>query len=292
MLARDVRFEGFTAEDWSRLVSIGKDTHPDGSVAAAGGLFIVHDGRRTIKVLHTTRGLLPAVPWPAPLARLAAGHDARWVVAAQARGLRALGERFARRLRRNDGLAVQGMLAATILRELTAEGIVGVWPQWLLVPPRFPLRRTIEALVPSGSTALVAFFDRGQLHTSVTIERSLRGISKIAGPTALRATLGMLSGDLGRDDRYVIEAAERTFGRVSLGVFAELDVLRAVRSSGSRLAWAKAVATRDIIVRPVRLSLGPPLLADAVAALLSALSELLNRSDTLSLVLSLWQRWR
>jgi hypothetical protein len=292
MLARDVRFEGFTPEDWARLVSIGKDTRPDGPAPPEGGLLVVHDGQRICKALHTTKGLLAAALWPAPLSRLAEAHDVRWVVAAEARGLSLFTERFAERLRREDDLAAQGMLMANILGDLVAGGLVDVWPASVLVPPRILLRRTLEALVPSGSTALLAFFDRGSLHTSVAIERGARGVSRIAGPTDLRRALGMLSGDLGRDDRYVTEAAERTFGRVSLGVFAELDVLRAVRNSGSPVAWAKAVATRDIVVRPVRLSLGPPLVADAVDAVLSAMSEVIGRSGPLSLALSLWQRWR
>jgi hypothetical protein len=292
MLARDVRFEGFTPEDWARLVSIDEDTRPGGPAPPAGGLFVVHDGRAIVKALHTTKGLLAAVAWPAPLARLAEEHRARWVVAAQPRGLSSFAERFAERLRREHDLATQGMLMANIAGGLMAEGLVDVWPASILAAPRIPLRRTLEALVPSGSTALVAFFARGSLHTSVAIERGVRGISRITGPTDLRRALGMLSGDLGRDDRYVTEAAERTFGRVSLGVFAELDVLRAVRKSGSSVAWARAVATRDIVVRPVRLSLGPPLVADAVDAALSAATELVGRSRPLSLALSLWQRWR
>src|SRR4051794_36126007 len=94
MLTKDLRFEGFTTEDWSRLLSLWKSTRPEGDRAGApsaaevprGGLLVIHSGGKVRKLYHTTSGRIDpaAMTWPAPLADLAARYRARWVLASEA----------------------------------------------------------------------------------------------------------------------------------------------------------------------------------------------------------------
>jgi hypothetical protein len=77
VLTADVRFEGWTADDWFRFLHLWKPrASPDREpTRPRGGLFVVHDGVRVRKLLHTRRGRLePTGKWPRPLAELAA-HD-------------------------------------------------------------------------------------------------------------------------------------------------------------------------------------------------------------------------
>src|SRR5436305_1561243 len=83
VLTADVRFEGFTAEDWQRFLHLWKPRAPPEreEVPAQGGLIVVHDGERARKMLHTVKGRLePSIPWPLPLRDLAELQHADWVL--------------------------------------------------------------------------------------------------------------------------------------------------------------------------------------------------------------------
>ena len=89
MLTKDVRFDGWTTEDWSRLLSLLKSAPEAEPQAPSGGLLLLHEGGKIGKLLHTTRGRIEkdGETWPSPLSTLAARHGARWVVAAPLGGL-------------------------------------------------------------------------------------------------------------------------------------------------------------------------------------------------------------
>jgi hypothetical protein len=67
MLTKDVRFEGWTTEDWSRLLSLWKGSGETAS-GPRGGLIVIHSQGRVRKILHTTRGRIEkeGVTWRAP----------------------------------------------------------------------------------------------------------------------------------------------------------------------------------------------------------------------------------
>ena len=70
-------------ESWGRFLSLWKpraepEREPD---RPRGGLFVVHDGTRIRKILHTNRGRIdPAEAFPVDLAELATRHRASFAV--------------------------------------------------------------------------------------------------------------------------------------------------------------------------------------------------------------------
>ena len=197
MLTKDVRFEGWTTEDWSRLLSLWKSTGETGA-APRGGLIVIHAQGRVRKILHTTRGRIEKenVTWPSPLAPLAAEHGARWVLASPTGGLENIAERFGARCRQEDDLASQARLMLGILRELVEAGIVEIWPnriERLSLPSGPFFEHTFEAIYPPGQFALIALFHEGELYTSIALQREKGGISRIVGPADLRPHMTFLS---------------------------------------------------------------------------------------------------
>ncbi|HEX9297690.1 MAG TPA: hypothetical protein VF881_17730 [Polyangiaceae bacterium] len=297
MLTKDVRLEGWTSEDWSRLLTLWKSSPENGSASPRGGLLIIHSDGRVRKMLHTSRGRLDkdAEAWPAPLPHLAAKHGARWVLAAPTGGLEKIAERFGARSRRDDDLSSQARLLLEIVRELITAGILELWPNRIdrLSLPPWPLfENTFEAIYPPGHLVLIALFDQGELFTSIALQRDKGGISRIVGPDDLRKRLSFLSGDFRRDYRFALAAAEDAFGPVAFGCFSELTIFRALQMERSWSAWVRALAIRDIIVTPVKGSLASPIAADAAIWAAAALNSLGRRWDSLGLILSLWRRWR
>jgi hypothetical protein len=298
MFTKDVRFEGFSTEDWGRLLGLLKRPAEPGAEGPHGGLLVIHDEGRVRKLLHTSLGRLDkdAETWPTPLAALAAKYGGRWVLAARAGGLEKLAERWGERARQTDDIASQGRRLLDLLRELSAEGVLELWPNHLerLVLPPWPiLENTFEAVFPPGHLCLLALFDHGELWTSVGIERARDGISRIVGPDDLRPRLSFLSGDFRRDYRYTLAAAQETWGPVAFGLFTELSIFRELQNEKAWQAWVRAVAIRDIVLTPPRGPLATPLAADAAVWLAAIFSSLGRRWDhSMRLMLSLWHKGR
>ena len=82
MLTPDVRFEGWTADDWMRFLHLWKPraTSERELTRPRGGVIAIHDGRRVRKLLHTVTGRIeaPRTPWPIPLSELAQVYGASW----------------------------------------------------------------------------------------------------------------------------------------------------------------------------------------------------------------------
>jgi hypothetical protein len=306
MLTKDVRFEGWTTEDWGRFLSLWKSSPDNGAAteadrrdkqSASGGLLVIHAGGRVRKMLHTNRGRIDkdSQTWPVPLAELAMKHAARWVLAAPSGGLEKIAERFGARSKREDDLSGQARLLLEIVRELVGAGIIEIWPNRIdrLSLPTHPLlENTFEAIYPPGQVIFVALFDQGELFTSIALERQKGGISRIIGPDDLRPRLSYLSGDFRRDYRYALAAAEDVIGPVAFGCFSELGIFRGLQNERSWGAWLKALAVRDVIITPTKSSLVAPIAADAAVWAAAAANSLGKRWDSLGLVLSLWRKWR
>ncbi|HKQ70385.1 MAG TPA: hypothetical protein VJT73_13645 [Polyangiaceae bacterium] len=303
MFTKDARFDGWTTDDWSRLLGVwkspstGSTSLDAGRSRPSGGLLVIHARGRVRKILHTTRGRIEkdGESWPASLPRLAAKHDASWVVAAPAGGLEKIAERFGARSRAEHDLAAQARLLLDIVRELAGAGIIEIWPNRLdrFSLPQMPLfGNTIEALYPVGHLVLIALFHEGELFTSIAVERQTGGISRIAGPDELRRELGILSGDFRRDYRYALAAAQSVLGPIAFGCFSELGIFQGLQRSGSWAAWLRALVVRDVIVTPMKGSLVSPLAADAAVWAKVLVEALSRRSDSLGLILSLWRKWR
>jgi hypothetical protein len=82
VLTPDTRFEGWTADDWTRFLHLWKPraTGDREATRPRGGIIVVHDGRRVQKLLHTGSGRIepPRARWPIPLSELAQVHGASW----------------------------------------------------------------------------------------------------------------------------------------------------------------------------------------------------------------------
>lgn len=270
MLAPDIRLEGFTAEDWTRLARVFK---PEGSrpSESLGGIFVVHSGGVVRKMLHTRRGRLERAgdwsTWPEEVeaerakrfAALAEAHQASWVVAAEVGALDEVMERFGARAKRADDIVAQALTIVGVVRELMNEGRIEGWPRRLKnvpVPTQAMVGRALDSICKEGHAIALGVFQDGDLWTSLVVRRGARGFDMIAGPDELRKAIGLLSGEWRRDVRHVVSAVEDKYAPLALGCFAELGTLHELQLSGSSGAWSRAVAVRDVVLSPMPLAIG------------------------------------
>lgn len=286
VLSRDVRFEGWTVESWLRLVSL-LETEPHAAPRdddPRGALFVIHDGQRVLKVLHSRVGRLDplAEQWPTPLPVLAERHRASSVVAFHVGALEELAERWGARIARGDDVVAQAIIAAQVLRELALEGAFEAHPlnlRSLPVPSHAVVMRVLDALCPPGKVLLIGAFHDGDLHTAIAVRRGDVGIDTIVGPAELRPMMGHLSGDFRRDYRHLVAAAQQRLGPLSLGLFAEVETLQRLFHEGEPGAWARAIGIRDIVISPMNATALLPIAIDAIRGTVRAVRSIAERYD-------------
>ncbi len=296
MFSADVRFEGFTQCDWSRVLSLfrpratsGKERDPD---RPKGGVIAVHADGRIRKLLHTEAGRLRlddvAKEWPLSPRELAARHHASWAVSVTAGALENVMERMGARMRRSDDFTAQMVLLVSLVRDEMRDGRVEIHPRRLEgmpLPTVAVIERTLDAVCPRSQSMLLGLFDGGELWTSIALRRGERGgFDWVMGPDEIRRDMGLLAGDWRRDYRHLARAVERKVGKLSLGVFAEMSTFRSLEVDPTPGAWARAVAIRDVILTPVPIALAIPLGLDAGRAAVSVLAGVAERAEGLSFV--------
>lgn len=296
VLAPDVRFEGFTATDWSRFLSLfrprkaqGGDRDPD---RPRGAVFAVHGGGKLRKLLHSQAGRLrldDVVPdWPLDAEALAQRHHASFAAIIEQGSLENVMEKFGARVRRGDDLTAQAILLLSLVRDEITVGRIAYWPprlQGMPMPTPGMVSGTLDAVCPVGHAMLLGLFESGELYTSIAVRRSSsHGIDWIVGPDEIRRDVGLLAGDFRRDFRHLARTVDRKLGRLSLGVFAEASTFKRLQVDPSPGAWARAVAIRDVILSPVPAALAIPLGIDAGRAAFAALREIAVRADLLGIV--------
>jgi hypothetical protein len=270
VLTRDVRFEGFTHAQWVLLAEAFRPIRPaaarapngeipaDGAVtipSPVGGIVAVTNGGTLRKLVGTRRGRLDpgAEPWPMPLSELAARHGARWAMDLPVGSLEELADRFAERLTPEQDFLAQVLELVSVVKELEAEHLLAVWP-WRLaewpVPKERAIARALDLTCPNEKAIVLGVFAEGELATCLVARRKGNAFDRIVGPDDLRAEMGILSGDFRRDHRHLVAAVERTIAPVALGCFAELATLSALAGSREAGAWARAVATQDVVIAP------------------------------------------
>lgn len=285
MLTADVRFEGWTVEDWRRFLHLWKpraspEVEP---TRPRGGLFVIHDGERLSKVLHSRAGRIEAAArWPIPLGDLAAAHGASWAVAAHRGALEEVMERFGARSRRGDDLTMQALNLVGIVRELMVEGAIESWPRRLRgVPPPTDaiVRRALDSICADSCTITLGMFKDGELWTAFVARRRGGGFDVIAGPDELRPDMGLLSGDWRRDYRHLARAVEERYAPLGFGCFAEVDIFRELQVDSRPGAWGRAVALRDIVVSPIPTGVGLALGVDGARYAFESLRVVTSRVD-------------
>jgi len=285
MLARDVTVEDFDSEDWIRLGrivrgEIGGDRAAPGGVS--GGLLLVSDGARVVKLLHTVRGRIDAgsVDPLCSLDELARTHDAAWAVRLYPGALRLLSARFAARLDRSDDFVVQASKLFEVARDLEAEGAVEIFPSklraWPVPSPR-AVRLFMDAICPVGKSILLAALDGADLTTCIAVHRGRHGFDRVVGPERVRRETGLWSGEWRQNYRGVARAVELAVGPLALGGFAEQRTWSRIVRDRTPGAWAAAVASRDVVFYPIAPALAIPLGIDVGRVAWAMARELADR---------------
>lgn len=300
MLTRDVRFEGWTTDDWTRFLRLWQPlatAHRD-PPREQGGIIVVHHEGQVLKLLHTmkgrldpasvnppvdqahARGLALRTGQPSALVQLARAHGARWALGMRLGALDEVMERFGARARRGDDLTIQSLMLIGIAREMIGEGAITAWPQRLRgvpVPTPQVVRRTLDAICADGRAIALGLFDEGDLSTAFVARRRGAAFDVIAGPDELRHALGLLSGDWRRDYPHFARAVEQRYAPLGFGCFAELATFRALQTDARPGAWSRAVAVRDIVIAPMPTAVGLALGFDGARYALRGLIALTGR---------------
>jgi hypothetical protein len=290
MLSADVRFEGFTATDWTRTLSLFRPRVASGErdpERPQGGIVALAEGGRLEKLVHSQAGRLRlgdvAPDWPMGARALAERHNASWGLVLERGVLEDVMERFGARIARGDTLTDQTLLLVTLIQDELRSGRIEFWPQrvaGLPVPSASMVDRTLDAVCPRKHAIVMGLFDAGELWTAIAMRRGESGgFDWILGPDEIRRDVGLLAGDFRRDYRHLARAIERRMGKLSLGVFGEQATVRKLQVDPNPGAWARAVAVRDVILSPVPGALAIPLGLDAGRAVFSIFKSVAQRSE-------------
>lgn len=193
-------------------------------------------------------------------------------------------DRFGERLKRQDDMTAQALLAASILREMLQEGAIERWPkrlQGVPAPSETVVHRVFDALCPDGHTMLLGLFRHGELWTAATARRRGHGFDVLAGPEEILPRMGVLSGDWRRDYRHLARAVEETYAPLAMGCFAEVDRFRELQVDPQPGAWGQASLVRDLVISPMPVGIRLALGADHARFAFEGFRTLVGKSDSL-----------
>jgi len=295
VLSPDVRFEGFTATDWTRILSLFRPRRAAGEARdpdrPRGGVVAIVAGGKLHKLVHTEVGRLRLEDaqrdWPLPAEELARRHHASWGAVIEAGTLERMMERFGARARRGDDITTQTITFFQIARDEVLAERIDLWPRRLHgvpIPSPLMVNKSLDTVCPVGKTLVIGLFEGGELWTCAAMRRGVAGFNLILGPDEVRSDMGLLAGDWRRDYRHLARAIEDRAGPLSLGCFSEVATIRALEVDPSPGAWARAAAVRDVILSPLPPALAIPLGVDAGRAAISALRSVAERMDPIGVV--------
>lgn len=249
-------------QSWSRFLSLWKPrAEPEREAERPrGGLFVVHDGTRIRKILHSKRGRLdPAEAFPVDLAELATRHRASFAVSIEMGALEDVMDDFGARLLREDDLVSQSLKLLASMREAMQGGGLELWPRRLAgvpVPTEGMIVRALDALCAEGHVILIGLFEEGALWTALCLRRRGAEFDVIAGPEDLTQAVGLLSGDFRRDYVHLSRVCSEMYGPLSFGCFTDVDTFRKLQVDPEPGAWSRAAVVRDIVLSPVPAAVG------------------------------------
>jgi len=289
VLSAHVRFEGFTATDWIRVLSLFRPRRTSGEQRdpnrPRGGVIAIHEEGRLRKLLHTEVGRLgiEGLSWPMSAEEIARKHEASFCIVFESGTLERIMERFAARAERGDDLATQTLTLFSLAQAELAQGHLDAWPLRLSgvpIPTPGMVRTSLDAVCPQGKSMLLGLFEGGEVWTSIALRRTEGGISLILGPDEVRGDMGLLSGDWRRDYRHLARAIEDRVGPLAFGCYAEMSTFRALEVDPSPGAWARSAFVRDIILTPLPAPMAIPLGIDAGRAAFLAMRKVMERVDS------------
>lgn len=293
MIDPALRFEGFDARSWTNLISLftpdaaGPAPSGDGAPPRGALVIVIDDRDRVLLALHTARGRIEGLTWqgPSELPALAERYGVRRCVALREGVIEEIGERVARRVDRDEDYLAQWLRVMRTVRELSEAGLLHTWPRPLAnvpIPSAAMVRRALDTVLPEDRALALVVWNGTTPWTGVALRRRKAGIDLVAGPDLIARWAGPLGGDWRRDYRVVSDAIGEAVAPVHVGLFTELDTLRALLRSADPGAWARAVAVRDVIIHPAPPYVAVALGADAVRAVARESARWLGGIDALS----------
>ncbi len=252
MISEDFAFFGFDGPSWDRLVSLVAEDN------APGGVLVVVVNRVGVPVasFHTARGMLDprSLPAPGDLPGLCAATDATACIVMRDRAMGELSDDLAEPLDPDQDLASRVMRFAQVVRELGNGNWLRVWPNPfpdVLLAAAPAAKSATDLLLPDGHSVVLGIFDEGQLWTGAALRRQGGRFDAFAGPVAMAEWAGPLGGAWERDHRVVADAVRRQLGEIHLGLFLERPTAERLFAAGPSGEWAKAYATRHLILHPM-----------------------------------------
>lgn len=256
MISEDFRFEGFDADAYASLVALVGLGGARAAHAYGGARLIVvraHDGV-SCAAFVTGRGPVAAPPAGSPgeleLSCRALGVSRAIVI--EEGTVEELTERTAARVRYDAPFADQLLTLLSVARELEDEGKLLFWPRRtrLPIPSEAMLRRALDLVLPDDHALVIALFGGRRLATGCVITRRLGAFDRMLGPDCLHDLVGPLAGDHRRDHRHILRAVGGAIAPVHMGVFAQRETIESLLRSSAPGDWARAIASRELIVSP------------------------------------------
>jgi hypothetical protein len=296
VLTADVRFEGFSIEDWNRLLGLVQSRSTSDVGLFRRGVIVLHDHGQVLKALHTHHGRIDparvAGLWastdrsaaqrsqtsPRNLASVARAFQGDWVIAMQVGAFDEVMERFGARMRREDDLTSQTLKMAECVCELMDEGALALWPSRVrgaFVRTSHAMRTVLDALCADRHVVALGVFDRGSLHTGVFARRRGPEFDLIAGPEILRDVVPAADWKRGLPD--LTRAIAKRVGPLGLGCFGELSAVSELLGGAPAGSFVRAVVAKDIVLTPPTIVAGVALGIDTVGALIGGLRRVSER---------------
>jgi hypothetical protein len=295
MLDPGVRFEGFDADDWARLIELMRGR----AEVVEAGLVVVHVQGRVRKALRTEglAQLAPGESWPQPIAQLTQSEGVAWLVAVEEGALDAWMSWIGRKVQRHHDMLDQLLVAWEGARGLATEGKLFTWPtsiETVPVPSRAMILGAVGLVCPPREAVVIAVWDEGKLWTSLALRRSTSGFDWMVGPLDFRGEVEAAGPDTESMRRCMLELVRQRLGPVALGIASDRATWRQVTQSGVG-AFTKAALTGAVKVEPFARGVALPLAVEASAmtvAMLRATLGKTERSSEGSNAQTLVQLWR
>jgi hypothetical protein len=280
-----LRFEGFDAASWTKMVSLfapgvidrvtsepaESDAPEHGTLAGIEGpkgtlIVVVDADNRVLRATHSLTGRVTGIPdAPSSSVRaLATAYAASRVVWLRRGAMEEVMERLSMRLRPGDDYGRQWLVLAHVMRELGQADQLRVWPNAFAnapIPSPAMVERALDVVLPNNTVALAVLWERGEPWTSIAIRRRQGKLDWVAGPDLISSWTGQLGGDWRRDLRVVAGAVSSHMAPVHVGIFAEVETIRSLLREPDAGRWAAATATREVEFYPT-----PPYVAVALGA--------------------------
>lgn len=295
MISEDFAFYGFDETSWDRLVTLFLGEHPQGS---GGVLVVVVDARRApVASFHTARGSLDpgALPPLRDLEALCEATSAGACILVRERAMDELEEFLVEPLDPDQDFVTRVMRFAHVMRELGNGNWLRVWPNPLpdlLLATAPAARPAIDFLLPDGMSVVLGVFEEGALYTGAVLRRNEGSFDAFVGPAAISEWAGPLGGAWRRDHRVLTRAIERELGPIHIGFFMELSTARSLLSGRQAGEWARAYATRDLMLHPLpayaAAGLGLDVLGGTAQLALQALEQM-NTDELVNIAQGFWR---